>query len=785
MGMYSSYTCNSKLKILLFWLTVSVLMFVPNAAHAEPVDTLQDTVGPRACIRYFENFTLCIGVEILNTWSNSIEITENLTLPRSYQDRFDDNSTETENPYFIQGVKGIVGNCSYIPGSQSRVSVFRFSINGSFAESEYYNLELKWGLTPATEDTLQPMPRYTQRFNVTPFDWIDQDTMLPKAIECEGGEIDSTYDPRITSIVLPDSSICKGDSVLVYVTVHNYGSCSLKAFLNARIKEDSGLYIGFDQGVWSYYGNGVDMIFYVSPGYTYTYYFAFGPVLYDDNRGIWALNGRIDASSYQTVSLWYKVYQMRLRGYASGFQTTFDYYCSESFYVIQNTGTRRILAAVVDDESCWTNPAMFYESVVDFEIRIGEGWTLGPYTTFEQEFDVDIQFFDVGSYDWLDGALGQASAAEALRNSEYALGQGLKLGGNWVSIFVINPDTEDYSYCYTQRENHGFDIGVGLLPAGYYLHSGEGNSVFLGSSCVTMGAYLPDYFRVMECALHELCHLFGALHGDQYGPDSFGPDKDGYTYVMAGGTGRDLSPWVGWRMHTLTAQKINENNHLRKFDGAPAPEYTSGKWYGQIECHVVMNANHYGEPVYRLDSDGLYHWGYNSQNYKRFSVTDSFVSGIEQSGRVLSSKEIDAEVSYPNPGMGCFYAAYKLYWSSSHWPTGFSPSQGIKLYVVYWSWQDSDTTSSSVDNVIMVIISSRSSTPSQYYSASFEAASPTGGWKYCHNQWVIQDDMKDINLTDSTVYLLLGFRDAWSADYHQKLKVHPIWILFAYTWNSW
>ena len=238
-------------------------------------------------------------------------------------------------------------------------------------------------------------------------------------------------------------------------------------------------------------------------------------------------------------------------------------------------------------------------------------------------------------------------------------------------------------------------------------------------------------------------------------------------------------------MHPLTRDRINENNHLKKFDGAPSPEYASGKWYGQIECYVRMNANQYGEPVYRLDSDGLYHWGYNSQDYTRFSVTDSFTLGIEQAGRVLGSKYIDAEVSYPNPGMAIFFAAYNLYWSSEYWPTGFNPSQGLNVSIDFFSWQNSDTTNSHVDNIRIQIISSKSSAPAVLYSTYFEAASPSADWGYCHNQWALQTNLQEIPLTDATVYLLLGFRDAWSWDWNQKVKVYPTVILFKYTWSDW
>ena len=48
-----------------------------------------------------------------------------------------------------------------------------------------------------------------------------------------------------------------------------------------------------------------------------------------------------------------------------------------------------------------------------------------------------------------------------------------------------------------------------------------------------------------------------------------------------------------------------------------------------IPCHVLMNANTPKDSVYKLDSDGEYHWGYNNQDYKKFSITDDFIYDVE------------------------------------------------------------------------------------------------------------------------------------------------------------
>ncbi len=781
------------LLVLFLWIATGFMVFVPGQVRAAPLDALMNKVRPTACGRFFEDTTLCIGVELENALSSPVSLRANLTFPLNFTQRIENLTRTSTQPYFTHGISGATGNCTYIPANASARSIFSFPTNGSFLESEYYNLELQWKTIHGLEDEASENLEYTQSFNVTPFEWIDQETMQPKVED--GGLRTDPFDLRITNVLLTAALFYKGDSVSARVTVHNYGLYGMKPYLKAQVRETSGLYIGFDRGVWSHYGDGVDMQLYVNPGDTYTFDFEFGPVLYDDTRGIWALNGRLDTedpNDFNAKSIVYNLYEVQLRGWwLYTFYTTHTFTCSRHFYVQQSFGTKRIFAAVVDDETfpSYLDAAEIYELVVTSDLRIGEGDNLGPWTTFEEAFSLDFRFYTVGRYNWHDSLHGVAGSGDALRNTAHALGEGLNLGGNWVSESTNHPSGVDYDYGYTQRENHGFDVGLGFMTAGFETNNGEGNAVQKGSLAVAMGTLAFDLDRVMECALHEICHLFGAIHGDEYGADSFGPqeDGDGYTYVMAGSTGNDLGDPPGWRMHTYTQQRITEHNHLQKFDGAPYPMFLSNLWYGQRFCYVLMNANQPSEPVLKLKLDGLYHWGYNSYYYDRFSVTDSFDLGVEPPGgqRAIITKHIDADCSYPDPGFAGFYVAYKLYWESDYWPSGFDPAQGMKLNVRYWSWQDSGTTNSVVDNVRMRVISHRSGVPAEYYFATFEANSPSGGWKNCHQQWAEQDALQNIDLSDSTVYLLLGFYDAWSADWEQELKVYPTLMRFRYEWNGW
>ncbi len=230
-----------------------------------------------------------------------------------------------------------------------------------------------------------------------------------------------------------------------------------------------------------------------------------------------------------------------------------------------------------------------------------------------------------------------------------------------------------------------------------------------------------------------------------------------------------------------------------KFDGAPAPKDSGGHSYGQRTCYVWFGARTRYCPVYRLDSDGEYHWGYSSADYDRFSITDYFALGIDDGkddwgpDRRVWTEHLQGEISYPNPGKAEFYIAYELSWSVEHYPTGYDPAtHGLTLVFEYTVWHGSETTSSTVDNVKMRIVSGKTASPQVYYYAWFEAASPGNGWVYCHQKWAVEPlNPARTTLSDSKVYLLIGFRDAWDADWQQGLKVYLRSAEFMYNWETW
>ena len=253
---------------------------------------------------------------------------------------------------------------------------------------------------------------------------------------------------------------------------------------------------------------------------------------------------------------------------------------------------------------------------------------------------------------------------------------------------------------------------------------------------------------------------------------------------MADPTGHDLWPYTGWRMHTLTRELINDNYHLRKFDGAPPPELISSDWYGQKDCYVMMGANQPTSPVYVLSSNGFYRWYYDSQDYDRFTITNEYDIGIEGPNRYLSSKKVSANIDYYGAGTGAFFIAYEFYWTSAHYPTGFLPSQGLDFYASFWLREGASSTISSVDNVQFRIVSSMSPSPVILHSEGFKASSPTQGWNPCHNTWAYQQ-FDGPTLYDPMVYILFGVYDAWTYDWSQNIKVHPDYFRFEYDLENW
>ncbi len=189
-------------------------------------------------------------------------------------------------------------------------------------------------------------------------------------------------------------------------------------------------------------------------------------------------------------------------------------------------------------------------------------------------------------------------------------------------------------------------------------------------------------------------------------------------------------------------------------------------------------------PAYVLSSNGYYRWSYNSQEYDRFTITNEYDPDLSDPCRTLSSKKVSANIDYYGAGTGAFFIAYEFYWTSAHYPTGFSLANGLLFSTSFWIREGASSTISTVDNVQFRIISSMITSPQILYNIGFKASSPPSGWIPCHNTWAEQT-YSGLTLSDSAVYILFGVYDAWTYDWSQNIKVHPDYFRFEYDLSSW
>jgi len=742
----------------------------------------QTEIFVEECSRSFTQDSLCITLKMSSNAKTAITTKCKLIIPIEFVERMKSDGVYEETPYMLKATKGIESNWFTIDNGQSKECVFEIPVKTPFIESEWYDLIITWNSWQFPFG----MTTNTRTIRITPFEEVEPE---PEMVMDNGFSI--AYDPdgeprypdiRATAVSLVYSSLYKGDQAHARITVRNYGTGSGTPYLNVQVKELSGLYIGFDRGVWSAYGNGVSGGSTVSPGYSKTYDFYFGPILYDSNRGIWALNGRrsyVDAS-VQTMS--YRIATVRVKSYYGGsFWATRENSFTTDFTVSQHPTTPRILTAVVDDEYFTYNPATFCEEAVDFPLRIGSPTYTGPQTTFEALFGLDFRFYDVGDYDWPWYQTWDINNWEALQVTRSALGDLLSLGCDWVSAGVNIQSSSIEDMAGTMRENHGFDLGLGL----FYAYNGpRGMSYQNGNYHEVIGAWNWDHYK--ECLIHEICHGFSARHGDQY-PTKFGPYEDGLTYVMGGGDGNDFNSWTPcWRMNPQVETEINGEGHLRQYNGAAPPSGLYG--YGQWRCYAPFGLETPQYQIYRLSSSSSYVQGNGGSLFTRFNVIEGHLGSPDPVPTWWRVTEVDANIVYPN--VAYFYVAYHMQWSSDHWPTGFSPANGMDFWYDIELYHYAKQIISSVTNVDIKINSGLTGTVTNYYSRNFLSNNPQSGSgediTNCYRQWG-HARINPINIADAdgNVYFLVGFYDCWSYDWLQRLDVHPQFMQFEYNLGTW
>ena len=776
----------------------TVMLVIVLASLGLQVSAFMSGGGPEAiqvtkCTRSFTEDSLRIGVQLKSDCPAAVSIQCRLVVPEEFIERATRDGVYHETPYYNAGPEVMESDWFTMDPQESRVCTFEIPVQSTFIESENYEVVLTWH----TEWGLFSGVNQRKTLGVTPFESVDSSSA--DEYERPDGTFRAAYVPPepscepllvVTSTSLVDYSLYKGEALHAMITVRNDGGAAGTPYLNVRIRESTKLYIGFDRGVWAFYEPGTTMGSAVDPGYSKTYDLSIGPVLRDTLRGIWALNARVNNDAV-SGSVSYELFSVCVETYYSGAWHANYAGCSRVFTVTQNTNTRVVLTAVIDDNyfPSGTDPAQYCEKVMNFPLKIGNKTYTGPVTSFQKEFGLDFMFFNVGQYTWPSWMPRNVHWVEALQATRYALGHQLNLGTDWISSNV-NFATE--SMAPTMRENHGFDLGIGLMAVtncnGYGVADG-----ILGTCAVAIGN--PIWLRVKEVVLHEICHLFGAIHGEAYGTNGlpgtpFGPDKDGLTYVMAGGDGDDFDYLLSdcWRMNPQTCAIIRSLNHLKKFDGADAPAGTGIWLVGQYLCHAAYGPCAPQSQVYRLMDSSNYVEGNGGSLFSRFRVAEDdmqYASGE----RYWRETVVDANVLAPN--WAYFYVAYRLEWGPDHWPTGFSSTSVLKLYFNLSLWHTAYLTASTITNVDIRVNSGLIGTPTSHYSAWFLSSNPAMRSENiyphsCYKVWGTCNPVPfDVIDSDGIVFLLIGFCDAWADEYDQAVFVHPNKIQYTYHVDTW
>ena len=732
------------------------------------------------CSRSFTEDSLSISVQLKANTINPVTIRCTLKIPSNFIEKMKSDGVYEQSQYLMMGIEGIETNWFTLNYYESKKCTFEIPVVLPFIESDWYDLIISsqvyafpFGFTTKTNTV-----------RVTPFEQIESITNDDEFQIAYIPDPDDRYpDIRATSVSLVYSSLYKGDQAHARITVHNYGTASGTPYLNVRVKELSELYIGFDRGVWAKYGNGVSGGSTVSAGYSKTYDFYFGPILYDSSRGIWALNGRRSSydASVQTMS--YRIDRVRVKSYMSGvFYFTRENSFSTDFSVSQHPTIPRILTAVVDDEYFPYNPATFCEEAVDFPLRVGSPTYTGPLTTYENLFGLDFRFYDVGDYDWPWYQSSNINNWEALQITRAALGDCLSLGCDWVSEGVNIQSSSIEDVAGTMRENHGFDMGLGLFYTSPPIYAARGMSYQDGNYHEVIGAISWDHYK--ECLVHEISHGFSARHGDQYSTP-FGLYEDGLTYIMGYGDGNDFNSYPAcWRINPQVEAEINGEGHLRKYNGAAPPSGSYGQWL----CYVPFGLETPQYQIYRLTSSPSYVQGDGGSLFTRFNVIEGHLGSPDPVPTWWRVTEVDANIVYPNSAY--FFVAYHLQWTSDHWPTGFSPANGMYFWYDVALYHFTQQIISSVTNIQIRINSGLTGTVTNYYSRNFLSNDPQSGSgediTECYKAWG-HASISPINFADAdgNVYFLVGFYDIWSADWSQRLDVHPQFMQFHYVFDTW
>ena len=753
--------CRQTIVVVIVFVLATSMVSIP--AMASPVLQEQyamDSVKPVMWTRNFTKTGMMVHVWLNNSLTVNVTAEARLSLPEWFEEGLkSENSIEfvEEGDFRSWGL--------ILPGTvQCSPKPFFLSVASPFYEPPYFILEVRWQVS---EDPRRGW--FSHEYNLTRIEEGDR-----------GGDF------AVSSVQVLTPNVDKGDPVEFRVTIVNWGLSTGSIYLNLLIKENSNLYIGFDLGVWAFPGHGHNTgvgIRAPRPWEEVVYRsidISVGPFLEDDERGLWALNGGIkDTPNYHSEAVSYEAAEVTcwtsLRGQGGSKSGHWD-------FTVQDTGDHDVFIATIKDNwwGYWMeeidespDETLFVQNSFNHPMVVRQGGTDVDVGSFAEYFDFTFHTKHVGILYWDDASLHVTTLkTESLHRTVDVLGQSIGMAGSWVSAQVgeRDPSIQPVTQAFTMRENHGFDVGLGILGV-HYLYLGwiitarlEGGMAWDvdGTAGITLntpqssGPYYLDW--QMECVVHEFCHLVGGVH-----------INEGYTCIMDGGIGDDTGNGQ-FRMSPQTSSTIWQSKNLLQFSGAAFPYTHYGTKHGQWICHVSFTFTRPCGQAQYLDNypghggPGMY-WGYSTW-YERFGIT-SIRGGVH----------VDADIDYYNYGKSFFFASYELHWRQEHWPSNFNPGMAsIGLFTRYEVKECASTSSHSVTNFRVWIADEFRINPT-FYMMRIRYGDTEG----FHLQWAWWDEITTPGelFDDGRVYLLFGFRDAWSHDWSQDVYVKP-WLMQLY-----
>jgi len=588
----------------------------------------------------------------------------------------------------------------------------------------------------------------------------------------DGGLLRATFGVDSVSVSGESTNSDKGTPIHFVVTFINWGTTSTGTlYVNIKISEDSNLYLGFDQGVWAFSGNGKNTGKSLRAPRWYedfvlgTYHLYLGPYLTDDDRGIWALNGmtRVNGTCVPEP-LGYKGTRATCwsatKGAGNSETGTWN-------FNVNDTGDHDIFVATIRDNywaemSSYSDETEFFEFAVNYPMVIGYGIDNdSDESSFADWFDFTFHTKHIDTLTWDDDAINIDSSdlrPEAKFRTADLLGNTLGIGSAMCSAHLDNGDvsTHPTGETFTMRENHGFDIGFIGIPkigvGGVNLSRGTG-AVWTVDAAIAIAMVNPElslYFnQTIGKTIHELTHLFSGIH--------LNSTELGYACIMAANnTHGDHTGKHQLRMSTLTEGNISLSYNLLQFAGAARPMTIASQKYGQWGCHAFFMFTSPTSPIQYMDNPGgpnEYFWEYTGW-YDYFNVAN------QRSMTNTTADNNDVNESY-------YYVGYKLYFNSTFWPTGFD-SSSTQLKVNFKMEVSAIADSIQYRYAYVRLLDDDTQNPSSLGEWSYDFANNGDVEKHTEVSSAFTD-------TDTTVWLLIGLEDDTSDDYHQQV----------YTWIKW